>query len=62
MYTFHLALETTRPERADPTFPTAVGVMIYALSVYQRRAKAIRERSGAPYDDRFGPVSFMHCS
>lgn len=33
--------------------------MIYALSVYQRRAKAIRERSGAPYDDRFGPVSCM---
>ncbi|RSH78074.1 GTPase regulator Nrf1 [Apiotrichum porosum] len=39
----------------------AVGVMIYALSVYQRRAKAIRERSGAPYDDRFGPTVLCVC-
>lgn len=31
--------------------------MIYALVVYQRRAHAIRNRSGAPYDDRLGPVS-----
>lgn len=31
--------------------------MLYALTVYQSRAKAIRERSGAPYDDRLGPVS-----
>jgi hypothetical protein len=34
----------------------AVGVMIYALTVYQRRARAIRTRSGAPYDDRLGPT------
>ncbi|CAK9787020.1 hypothetical protein CC85DRAFT_277366 [Cutaneotrichosporon oleaginosum] len=34
----------------------AVGVMVYALSVYQRRARAIRTRSGAPYDDRLGPT------
>lgn len=35
----------------------AVGVMVYALIIYQYRAKAIRTRSGAPYDDRLGPVS-----
>ncbi|EJT46768.1 GTPase regulator Nrf1 [Trichosporon asahii var. asahii CBS 2479] len=34
----------------------AIGVMLYALTVYQARAKAIRERSGAPYDDRLGPT------
>lgn len=38
----------------------AIGVMLYALTVYQARAKAIRERSGAPYDDRLGPVSRRH--
>lgn len=35
----------------------AMGVMVYALVIYQYRAKAIRTRSGAPYDDRLGPVS-----
>lgn len=35
----------------------AMGVMVYALIIYQYRAKAIRTRSGAPYDDRLGPVS-----
>jgi hypothetical protein len=34
-----------------------MGVMVYALVIYQFRAKAIRTRSGAPYDDRLGPVS-----
>lgn len=38
----------------------AVGVMIYALTVYQRRARAIRDRTGAPYDDRLGPVSLLY--
>lgn len=33
--------------------------MLYALTVYQARAKAIRERTGAPYDDRLGPVSSL---
>ncbi|KAJ9098603.1 vacuolar transporter chaperone [Naganishia friedmannii] len=33
----------------------AMGVMVYALVIYQFRAKAIRTRSGAPYDDRLGP-------
>ncbi|KAJ9122499.1 GTPase regulator Nrf1 [Naganishia vaughanmartiniae] len=37
----------------------AMGVMVYALVIYQFRAKAIRTRSGAPYDDRLGPVSFL---
>jgi len=36
---------------------TAMGVMIYALVIYQSRARAIRQRTGAPYDDRLGPVS-----
>ncbi|BEI83776.1 hypothetical protein CcaverHIS002_0403800 [Cutaneotrichosporon cavernicola] len=39
----------------------AVGVMIYALVVYQRRARAIRTRSGAPYDDRLGPTILCVC-
>lgn len=34
-----------------------MGVMIYALVIYQSRARAIRKRTGAPYDDRLGPVS-----
>lgn len=34
-----------------------MGVMIYALVIYQYRARAIRQRTGAPYDDRLGPVS-----
>ncbi len=37
--------------------PPAVGVMVYALTIYQLRARAIRLRTGRPYDDRFGPVS-----
>ncbi|OXC66367.1 vacuolar transporter chaperone 1 [Cryptococcus neoformans] len=47
----------------------AMGVMLYALVIYQMRARAIRLRTGAPYDDRLGPVSsssfiqgpFCHC-
>lgn len=35
----------------------AMGVMLYALVIYQMRARAIRLRTGAPYDDRLGPVS-----
>jgi len=35
----------------------AMAVMVYALVVYQMRAKSIRLRTGAPYDDRLGPVS-----
>jgi hypothetical protein len=38
-----------------------MGVMIYALVIYQSRARAIRKRTGAPYDDRLGPVSFVWC-
>jgi hypothetical protein len=34
-----------------------MAVMVYALIIYQMRAKAIRLRTGAPYDDRLGPVS-----
>lgn len=34
-----------------------MAVMIYALVIYQMRARAIRLRTGAPYDDRLGPVS-----
>jgi hypothetical protein len=34
-----------------------MAVMVYALVIYQLRAKAIRLRTGAPYDDRLGPVS-----
>ncbi|ORY23270.1 hypothetical protein BCR39DRAFT_549636 [Naematelia encephala] len=34
----------------------AVGVMLYALTVYHRRARSIRLRTGAPYDDRLGPT------
>jgi len=34
-----------------------MGVMIYALIIYQSRARSIRKRTGAPYDDRLGPVS-----
>ena len=30
--------------------------MVYALITFHWRAAAIRKRSGAPYDDRFGPV------
>lgn len=33
-----------------------MGVMVYALVIYQMRARAIRQRTGAPYDDRLGPV------
>ncbi|EAL23202.1 hypothetical protein CNBA5460 [Cryptococcus deneoformans B-3501A] len=33
----------------------AMGVMLYALVIYQMRARAIRLRTGAPYDDRLGP-------
>ena len=36
-----------------------MGVMIYALVIYQSRARAIRKRTGAPYDDRLGPVSIV---
>jgi hypothetical protein len=36
-----------------------MGVMIYALVIYQSRARAIRKRTGAPYDDRLGPVSVV---
>lgn len=36
----------------------ALAVMLYALTVYQMRARSIRLRTGAPYDDRLGPVSF----
>ena len=32
-------------------------VMIYAVVVFNVRARAIRLRTGAPYDDRIGPVS-----
>nr|ODO04112.1 vacuolar transporter chaperone 1 [Cryptococcus depauperatus CBS 7855] len=35
---------------------TAMGVMLYALTIYQLRARAIRLRTGAPYDDRLGPT------
>lgn len=40
----------------------AMAVMIYALTVYQMRARSIRLRTGAAYDDRLGPVSdaFLH--
>jgi hypothetical protein len=34
-----------------------MAVMIYALTIYQMRARSIRLRTGAPYDDRLGPVS-----
>jgi hypothetical protein len=34
-----------------------MAVMIYALVIYQMRARSIRLRTGAPYDDRLGPVS-----
>ncbi|KIR30936.1 vacuolar transporter chaperone 1 [Cryptococcus deuterogattii 99/473] len=34
----------------------AMGVMLYALVIYQMRARAIRLRTGAPYDDRLGPI------
>ncbi|KIM25911.1 hypothetical protein M408DRAFT_330908 [Serendipita vermifera MAFF 305830] len=34
----------------------AVAIMIYALITFHWRAAAIRKRSGAPYDDRFGPT------
>jgi len=34
-----------------------MAVMIYALTIYQLRARSIRLRTGAPYDDRLGPVS-----
>lgn len=36
---------------------TAMAVMLYALVIYQMRARSIRLRTGAPYDDRLGPVS-----
>ncbi|GHJ87341.1 hypothetical protein NliqN6_3743 [Naganishia liquefaciens] len=39
----------------------AMGVMVYALIIYQYRAKAIRTRSGAPYDDRLGPTILCIC-
>lgn len=39
----------------------AIGVMVYALVVYQMRAKAIRLRTGAPYDDRLGPTILCLC-
>jgi hypothetical protein len=45
-------------EKADSI---ALGVMIYALVVYQLRARSIRLRTGAPYDDRLGPVSPFPC-
>lgn len=43
----------------SPLFPlpTAMGVMIYALIIFQTRARSIRKKTGAPYDDRLGPVS-----
>ena len=34
-----------------------MAVMLYALVIYQMRARSIRLRTGAPYDDRLGPVS-----
>lgn len=39
-----------------------MGVMVYALVIYQMRARAIRQRTGAPYDDRLGPVSIWFAS
>lgn len=39
----------------------ALGVMIYALVVYQLRARSIRLRTGAPYDDRLGPTILCVC-
>ena len=39
-----------------------MGVMLYALVVYQMRARSIRLRTGAPYDDRLGPVSRTWCT
>nr|XP_031861999.1 uncharacterized protein CI109_002412 [Kwoniella shandongensis]KAA5529071.1 hypothetical protein CI109_002412 [Kwoniella shandongensis] len=38
-----------------------MAVMIYALVVYQMRARAIRLRTGAPYDDRLGPSILCIC-
>lgn len=35
-----------------------MAVMVYALTIYQMRARSIRLRTGAPYDDRLGPVSY----
>ena len=43
-----------------PLWTIAMGVMLYALIVYQMRARSIRLRTGAPYDDRLGPVSLFH--
>jgi hypothetical protein len=54
----HMASKlTTVPFRFWSCLGTAMGVMIYALVIYQSRARAIRKRTGAPYDDRLGPVS-----
>ncbi|GFZ44484.1 Vacuolar transporter chaperone 1 [Saitozyma sp. JCM 24511] len=39
----------------------AMAVMIYALVVYQMRARSIRLRTGAPYDDRLGPTILCLC-
>lgn len=47
----------TRSSRASLANLVAMAVMIYALVVYQMRARSIRLRTGAPYDDRLGPVS-----
>lgn len=39
--------------------PVALLFLLYALYVYQWRAKMIRDKSPGPYDDRYGPVALV---
>lgn len=39
--------------------PSAMAIMVYALYTYHWRAASIRRGGRGPYDDRFGPVSFV---
>lgn len=63
----HRYVQIPRPQSiySDSKSPAdciAMAVMVYALVIYQMRARAIRLRTGAPYDDRLGPVSFSRLS
>lgn len=47
---------STEPRARRTLHLLALAMMIYALITFHWRAAAIRKRSTAPYDDRFGPV------
>lgn len=61
MYTIIGSSLPSWPKEVRAESTVAMVVMLYALVVYQMRARSIRLRTGAPYDDRLGPVSVPSC-